>query len=184
MDSNSIRRKTQLLTPNQVCAELLTLSIVEYSYTPSLTITVDLSETGGEISDTGRGMRLTPDRGDTLSHAERALTSIYPCRPSTPEIESILCEQVWGELGSLGPMLANLSCPSLQFISNREGQVWTQNYRYATPVGPATMLGSTDKTGTTIVFETAAPIDRAVIANLVDTLCTDIPGLRITLLPC
>ncbi|RKP48220.1 hypothetical protein [Trinickia fusca] len=182
MDSNSIRRKTQLLTPNQVCAELLALSVVEYSYTPSLAITVELNETGGKISDTGRGMNLIPDRGDTLPHAQRALTSIYPCRPATPEIESILCAQIWGELGSLGPMLANLSCPSLQFISQREGEVWSQSYRYATPVGPATMLGATDKTGTTQVFETAAPIDRVVIANLVDTLCTAIPGLRITLL--
>ena len=126
-------------------------------------------------------MRLTPDRGDTLSHAERALTSVYPCLPLSSEVEAILHELIWGERGSLGPALANFACPSLRFISMREGQVWSQSYRYGTPIGPATMLGATGTTGTTIDFETAAPIERAAIAALVDKLNSRIPGLFITL---
>ena len=180
MDIDELRRESQLLTPNEVCAELLALSVVEHSYTPDLTIRVDLDGSRGRILDTGRGMRLKPDGGDKLSHAERALTSFYTCLPSSPEIEAILRELIWGERDSLGPALANFACPSLEYISKREGEVWSQTYRFGAPLGPATRLGSTETTGTTIRFETAAPIYLAAIADLANILSSRIPGLLIT----
>ena len=126
MDCNQLRQESQLLSPNEICAEFLALNVVEHSHTPSSRITVTLDQSGGTIADTGRGMRLAPDRGDTLSHAERALTSVYPCLPSSLEVESILRELIWGKRGPLGPALANFACPSFQFISERDGEIWSQ----------------------------------------------------------
>ncbi|RQR40637.1 hypothetical protein [Burkholderia sp. Bp9142] len=183
MDVESIRQMSRRLTPNEVCAELLALSVVEYSYSPAAIITVELRAARGRITDTGRGMRLKPDQGFELSHAERALTSFYPCLPSRPEVESVLREHIWHEHGSVGPALANFACASFQFISMREGQAWQQNYRYGTPVAPPKRLGRADTTGTTIDFETTAPIDYDVVAELVDVLTARIPGLHIALRP-
>jgi len=179
LDLNQLRQESRLLSPREVCAQIVALSVVEHSHTPSLRIDIELDRCGAAVSDTGRGMRLTPDRGDTLSHAERALTSLYPCLPLSPEVESILRELVWGERGSLGPALANFACPSLHFVSKRDGEVWSQSYRHGTPVGPPMMLGPTQTTGTTIKFETSGPIDHAMITALVDSLRFRIPGLVI-----
>ena len=181
MDGIQLRQESRQLSPNDVCAELLALNVVEHSHTPGSRITVRLDRSGGTIVDTGRGMRMTPDRGDTLSHAERALTGVYPCLPSSPEVEAILRELIWWKRGPLGPALANFACPAFQFTSERDGEVWSQTYRYGTPAGPATMLGSTRTTGTTIRFETAGPIDRSAVATLVDALTSRIPGLVIDL---
>jgi len=176
-----LRREASLLSPTDVCAEILALSVVEYTHTPSLSITVELYRSGGKIHDSGRGVELVPDRGDTISHAERAHTSIYPYVPATPEVASTLRELVWGERGALGPALPAAACPSYEFVSERGGEVWSQGYRYGTPTGPPRKLGSTRSTGTTITFETAGPIDYAAFAILVDTLCSRISGLRIAL---
>lgn len=81
-------REAQRLTPNDVCAELLACSVVEYSYAPEVLIAVELDRRAGKISDTGRGMQLKPDLGDALSHAERALTDVYPCIPSNSQLEN------------------------------------------------------------------------------------------------
>jgi DNA gyrase/topoisomerase IV subunit B len=87
---------------------------------------------------------------------------------------------VWGERGSLGPALANFACPSLTFVSKRDGEMWSQNYTHGAPVGPATILGPTQITGTSIAFKTTGPIDHAVVAALVHSLRSRIPGLLIT----
>lgn len=179
MDNIQLRRESQRLSPNEVLAELLALSVVEHSFIPRVQIDVRVHKSGGVISDTGRGMRLTPDPGDELSHAERALTGVYPCLPANSEVEEVLTELIWGERGSLGPALANFACPSLQFTSQRDGEVWSQSYRYGVPVGSATMMGRTGTTGTTITFETSARLDHAAIRNLVDILSSRIRGLVI-----
>jgi DNA gyrase/topoisomerase IV subunit B len=181
MNVDRLRHESSLLSPNDVCAEILALSIVEYTYTPSLSITIDLDRSGGKLYDSGRGIALVPDRGDTISHAERAHTCIYPCVSASPEVDSILRELIWGARGALGPALPTAACPVYAFVSERGGEVWSQSYRYGTPVGPPRMLGSTSTTGTTITFETAAPIDHAAFATLVNTLSSRIPGLLVTL---
>jgi len=182
MDLDQLRRAARLLSRDQVCAELLALSVVEHSFTPNLSIAVALDGSAGRIADTGRGMRLTPDPGDTMSHAERALTGFYSCRPQHPEYEAVLRELVWGLRGSVGPAPANFACRSLCFTSERDGEVWSQRYRDGAPLGPAVRLGSTGRTGTMIEFETAESIDLAAVAVLVDRLCRRIPGLSIGLL--
>ncbi len=182
MDLDQLCQAARLLSPDQVCAELLALSVVEHSFTPGLSIALEIDRSVGRIADTGRGMRLTPDPGDTLSHAERALTGFYPCRPRNPDYEAVLCDLVWGSRGSVGPALANFACRSLCFTSKRDGELWSQRYRDGAALGPAVRLGSTDRTGTTIEFETAPAIDPAAVAALVDRLCRRIPGLPITLL--
>jgi DNA gyrase/topoisomerase IV subunit B len=168
------------LSPEGVCAELIALSVVEFSYTPSLKITVELGSRGGMISDTGRGMRLTPDGGDTLSHAERALTTVYPCLPAGPEIECILRELVWGRRGSLGPALANAACPFFRFESRRDGEAWSQEYRYGRPIGAPARLGPAGASGTVITFETSGPIDHEAVSNLVDELRARVPRLNVS----
>ncbi len=181
MNGDQLRREAQSLSPNEVCAAFLALNIVEHSYMPTSRIAIQLDLSGATITDTGRGMRLTPDRGDTLSHAERALTSIYPCLPSSPAVEATLRELIWGARGPVGPALANFACPCFQFISERDGEIWSQTYRYGLPTGAATLLGPTRATGTTVKFETAGPIDRAGFAALIDRLTARIPSLVITL---
>jgi DNA gyrase/topoisomerase IV subunit B len=181
MDHKELLQLSRQLSPTDVCAQLLALCVVEYSYTPNLSIALELNDAEGKLMDTGRGMRLTPDKGDTLAHAERALTGFYPCLPSSPEFDAILRELVWGKHGSLGPSVANFACRSLKFTSMRDGEVWSQSYSDGTPSGPAVRLGSTDTTGTIIDFKTAAPINHAVVATLVEALRSRIQGLFIVL---
>lgn len=181
MESERLRHEASLLSPTDVCAEILALSVVEYSCTPSVSIVVELHRSSGKLHDNGRGIGLLPDRGDTISHAERAHTSIYPCVPANPEVASALRELVWGERGALGPALPAAACPSYEFVSERTGEVWTQSYRFGNPTGPPRMSGSTQMTGTTITFETAGLIDHVAFALLVDKLTSRIPGLHITL---
>jgi hypothetical protein len=101
MDHKELLQFSRQLSPADVCAQLLALCVVECSHTPNLSIALELNDAEGKLTDTGRGMRLTPDKGDTLAHAERALTGFYPCLPSSPEFDAILRELVWGEHGSL-----------------------------------------------------------------------------------
>lgn len=179
MDHDEIFWLSQRLSPADVCAHLLALSVVEFSYSPNLTITLELDGAQGRLADTGRGMRLTPDVGDTLSHAERALTSFYPCTPSSSELDGILRELVWGDHGSPGPSVANVACRAFKFTSMRDGEIWSQSYVRGKPSGPAEMLGQTDMNGTVIEFQTAGPIDEVIVATLVETLRFRVPGLSL-----
>jgi DNA gyrase/topoisomerase IV subunit B len=172
---DEMKRLSRSLTPSDVCAELLALSMVEYSYTPDVNVTITLDESGGSVYDTGRGMRIEPDKGDTLSHAQRALTGYYPCLPSNQQFSEVLHELIWGERGSLGPSLANFACPSFEFCSSRNGQQWSQRYEFGAPQAPMTNNCTTQITGTTVRFQTKAPIDHLVVAELVDALNRRIP---------
>jgi DNA gyrase/topoisomerase IV subunit B len=177
-------RATYPLRPTDVVSELLALSVVEHSYSPSTSITLELHQfvngrSGGVLIDTGRGMSLTPDPGDTLSHAQRALTSIYPIEPASPDVQAILIELVWGARGSLGPALANGACPEYEFNSRRGGEEWKQRYSFGRPVGPAEKVGTTDKNGTTVRFTTSGTIDHSAVSALVEKLRIRISDLRI-----
>ena len=176
-----LRHESSLLSPSDVCAEILALSVVEYTYTPSLRISIDLRRSGGKIHDNGRGIALIPDRGDTISHAERAHTCIYPFLSASPEVDAILLDLIWGARGAMGPALPAAACPSYSFVSEKDGEVWTQSYHYGIPIGAPSMLGKTGLSGTSITFETAAPIESAAVATLIKALVSRIPGLFITL---
>ncbi|WP_321941837.1 hypothetical protein [Paraburkholderia tropica] len=181
MHHNDLLFISRHLSPAEVCAQLLALSVVEYSRAPGLSVVLTLNGTEGQLADTGRGMRLTPDLGDTISHAERALTGFYPCLSSNEHDNAILQELIWGDHGSLGPSLANFACPALRFTSRREGEVWSQSFRYGQPSGPAALLGATNTTGTTIDFTTETAIDATEVAALVVRLHKRIPELQITI---
>ncbi|MEM5581500.1 hypothetical protein WNZ15_03500 [Roseibium sp. AS2] len=181
MEGEDLRLLSKKLTPNDICAEFLALSVVEHSFSPNLGIRVELNTTGATISDTGRGMRLHPDSGDTMSHAERALTSCYPCLPSDPDTERTLLDMIWRDRGSLGPALANFACPSLTFVSRRRGEAWSQVYRYGVAQSAPFRIGPTDRKGTTISFETPGRIEPAAFKRLAADLSVRIPGLRISL---
>lgn len=180
MHDDRLRREAALLSPNDICAEILALSVVEYTYMPSSSIRVELGQSGGQIRDSGRGIMITPDPGDTMSHAERSHTCIYPCFSASPKVDSILQELVWGKRGTMGPALPTAACSQYQLVSEIEGERWSQTFQYGVPLGPPKMLGETSQSGTTITFDTGARIDHAAFARLTDTLCFRIPGLVIT----
>ncbi|HET7814959.1 MAG TPA: hypothetical protein VFL13_11350 [Candidatus Baltobacteraceae bacterium] len=181
MDDDRLRREASKLSPNDICAEILALSVVEYTYTPSLTISMELGQSGGQLRDSGRGITITPDLGDTMSHAERSHTCIYPSFSANPKVDSILQELVWGERGALGPALPTAACLRYELVSEREGEKWTQRFQYGAPLGPPELLGPTSASGTTITFETGGRIDHAAFAKLAETLCSRIPGLVIAI---
>ncbi|CAM2155418.1 DNA gyrase/topoisomerase IV subunit B [Pararobbsia alpina] len=181
MEQDEILQIASQLSGDDVCAEILALSVVEFSHTPKSRITLDIDSTKGVLRDTGRGMRLTPDRGDTLSHAERALIGHYPCLPSNDVVGTVLSELIWGARGSLGPSVANFACKSYRFTSMRDGEIWSQLYQGGRPTGPATMLGLTEESGTRVEFETERPIDASKVKSLVHTVCGRIKGLSISL---
>lgn len=181
MDHSDLLDISRRLSPADVCAQLLALCVVEYSRAPGLSVVLTLNGTEGQLADTGRGMRLTPDLGDTISHAERALTGFYPCLSSNEHYNAILQELIWGDHGSLGPSVANFACPALRFTSRREGEIWSQSFRYGQPSGPAALLGATNTTGTTIDFTTETAIDATEVAALVARLRKRIPELQITI---
>ena len=175
------------MTPTQVVAELLALSVVEFSYASGVEISIVLGPRSATITDTGRGMKITPDPGDTISHAERALTSVFPVHPAEIEIERVLTDLVWGERGSLGPSAANAASPRLELFSRRNDGEWSQLYHYGIPAGPpmfaghATGTGHPTTTGTTIAVTTDGRIDEHSVATLTDELSRRISGLRIEL---
>jgi|SRR5579862_2382905 len=179
MDDDRLRREAALLSPNDICAEILALSVVEYTYAPSLSISAELGQSGGQIYDSGRGIMITPDPGDTMSHAERSHTCIYPCVSADPKVDSILQELVWGTRGALGPALPTAACPQYRLVSERDGEQWSQSFHYGVPLGPPKMLGRTSASGTTITFDTGGRIDRAAFARLTESLRFRIPGLVI-----
>lgn len=179
-DDDRLRREASALSPDDICAEILALSVVEHTYTPSLSISAELGLSGGRIHDTGRGIMLTPDPGDTMSHAERSHTCIYPCVSANPKVDAILQELVWGKRGALGPALPTAACPLYQFVSERDGEKWSQIFRYGVPLGPPKMLGQTLATGTTITFDTGGRIDHGAFGRLTESLRVRIPGLVIT----
>lgn len=181
MDDDRLCHEAALLTPNGICAEILALSVVEYTYTPTLGISVALGPTGGQVHDSGRGIMMTPDPGDTMSHAQRSHTCIYPCVSANPDVDLVLQELVWGNRGALGPALPAAACPLYQLVSEREGEKWSQVFQYGVPLGPPKKLGRTSESGTTITFDTGGRIDHAAFARLTGSLGVRIPGLVIAL---
>lgn len=150
--------------------------------TGDLEIRVELGHRAA-IVDTGRGMKITPDPGDSISHAEKALTSTSPILPTDPQVEAVLKELVWGERGSLGPAIANAACAELRISSRRDGQEWTQAYTSGVPTGPPRRVGSAGAPGTTVWLTTTEPIDHETIQALASQLRTKIVGLRLTVVP-
>ncbi len=167
--------------------ELVALSIVETTHARSpVRIRVELTgPLSGLLTDTGRGMRLEPDPGDAISHAERALTTFYPVQPADTKVQSILDRHVWGPRGSLGPVVANALCESFVFESHRDGSACVQEYMYGVAQGPARPVGATDGHGTTIRFWVDSdladePLDAARLARRFEDLRTCIPDLDLS----
>ncbi len=181
MTTEDLRREARKLTATDVLGEVLALSIVEFTMAPGVSISIELTSSGATVSDTGRGISLPPDAGDTLSHAERAFTSFYPCLPSLPDVDMVLHELIWGARGPLGPALPNFACPVLQFTSRRDGEAWSQTFHYGKAAGPASMVDYVGTTGSTVCFETETPIDHALVARLIQNVSARIPRLDIAL---
>jgi DNA gyrase/topoisomerase IV subunit B len=167
------------LGPAEVVAEFIALSVVESTYTPGLTLTVEIVGCTATLTDTGRGMQLAPDDGDDIPHAQRVLTSPYPISSASARVDEVLTRLVWGAAGSLGPARATRHCPELSYTSRRDGQEWTQRFVHGEPTGPPRELGPTDLEGTSIQLTTAWPIDPHDVRQLVERLTHHIDGLDI-----
>ncbi len=170
-----------MLSPTEVTAEFIALSVVESTHSPDVSIYVTIEGSAATVSDTGRGMQLKPDPGDEIPHAQRVMTSIYPIRSATADVDELLTSLVWGSRGSLGPAVPNANCTELQFWSRRDGEEWTQHYQAGSPVIPLSKAGLTTRTGTTVSFVTTDPIDTANITALVRRLSEALPNLAIHL---
>lgn len=179
--SLSGNRQTERLTPTQVVLEFIALSVVESTYSPGLEVSVDLWGNTVVIEDSGRGMQLAPDEGDTIPHAQRALTSIYPVESASPEVDQLLSELVWGSRGSLGPSIANSNCAELQYRSRRDGEAWVQRFERGLPTGPPELVGPTTASGTTIVIRTLGRADGAAVAKVIERLTTEVSSASISL---
>ena len=175
--------------PDTLVLELIALSVCEFSHNAApIQIRVVLEgPTHGFIEDSGRGMRMEPDEGDEISHAERALTSIYPIAAGNAQVQQLLTDNIWGPRGSQGPVLANALSSAYVFQSRRNGEVWEQCYRRGVPEDPPCLVGATDRTGTTVRFlvdSSLAPnqtFSETKLTTLLNTLTHQIPNLEITL---
>lgn len=168
-----------MMEPHHVVAQVIALSVVEWSFDRRIPISVVIDDTNASVSDGGRGMGLVPDPGDDIPHAQRVLTSDYPIHADDPVVNAVLGSCVWGDEGPCGPARANVCCEQLSFRSRRSGEEWAQAYRRGVPTGAAHRVGATDLTGTTIELTTAAPIDAAAVLETVAQLEAGLPGLRI-----
>lgn len=182
-----------LAVPDAVALELIALSVCEHTHhihAERPPVQIQLAISGalmGTIQDTGRGMRLEPDPGDEMSHAERACTSIYPIEAADASVQAALGELVWGPAGSQGPVVANALCSAFVFQSRRDGEVWEQCYRRGVPEGPACLVGATQRSGTTIRFlvdsrfASKRSLDPEFLQERIAQLGARVPGLSIQL---
>ena len=179
MNTADLKMIASTLTPVKVCAELLALSIVEQVHCTGSEISVSLSKSGGCISDTGRGIRLEPDDGYSISHAELALTTYYPCFSENSKVDDVLSDLIWGQHGSMGPALANYACKNLTYLSRRSKQIWEQSYAYGLPMGAPKKLGSTLQTGTEIHFQTNGEIEIESFESIIRRIKEKLPDFKI-----
>lgn len=159
LTQEQIRTIAATISPNQVCAEILALSIVELTYSQQASIEVTIGTREGQVVDTGRGIRMSPDDGQTISHAERAFTEFHPCDSASVEVDKTLNDLIWRENGAIGPALANFACPWLKFTSVRDSEKWSQSFEFGRPLGAPEMIGRSTATGTEIEFRTRGSID-------------------------
>ena len=159
----------------------MAMSVIEHTNANGLSIDVEVGEQNATITDNGRGMKISPDDGESVSHAEKALTTRFPVIASDPEIEAVLRELVWGSQGCDGPSEANTACPELRLFSRRDGEEWTQSYAYGVPVSPPRRVGTTDRAGTTLQLATSGPIDIKAIGALASQLRNRIEGLDLAI---
>jgi hypothetical protein len=129
-------------------------------------------------------MRLAPDDGDTMSHAERALTSLYPLEANSEYVMNLLTELVWGTRGCLGPSWANAACVEFQFVSQRDDEIWTQRFEHGNPAGPAYSIAPNVKpitsTSNTIRLRTSGKVDIAAVDTFLQALRSQIPSRQIS----
>jgi DNA gyrase/topoisomerase IV subunit B len=169
-------------SPTEVVGQLMAMSVIEHTNSHGLSIHMELGEQAATITDTGRGMKISPDDGESVSHAEKALTTPFPVVASDPVVEMALRDLVWGQQGSSGPWKANAACPELRLVSRRDGEEWAQRYVYGVPAGPAQRVGSAEGTGTILELKTDGPIDNGTIRSLADELNARIDGLDLVVI--
>jgi hypothetical protein len=172
----------ELMRPTQVVAEFIALSVVESTFRPGLRLTVKLSGPEALLIDTGRGMKIEPDEGDSMTHAQRVLTSDYPIVSADEKINQILTNLVWGARGSLGPARANRSCQRLEYASRRGGIEWRQTFVSAQPSGPPVRSTTIEPDGTLIHLTAHDSIDAEHVERLASDLNRAIETISITLM--
>ncbi len=147
-----LRPRAPTLCPNGLILELVALSTIESCLNDFATrISVEVTgDHGVTLRDNGRGMRLDPDRGSTISHAEEALTTIYPVHIDHPQLMTALGDWLWQDRGSLGPVVANALSESFVLTSFRQGQRWVQHFECGVARSPAEPQGTTNDSGTEI----------------------------------
>lgn len=137
------------------------------------------------VRDPGRGMNFGPEPGQPISHAEYALTHIYPIPVASERLAAALTGWLWGARGSLGPVVANALCSSYTVQGRLDGQAVRQSFRSGRPEGPPTRCDSRCS-GTRIELEVDASLlgdrPRLHLTRLqarVDELIESVPDLAV-----
>ena len=166
------------LAPHEIVAEFIAAAVVEWSYDKTVQIGVTVDGDRATIIDNGRGMQVAPDEGETIGHAEKALTTPYPLRASVPDVDRVLDDLVRGGRPSQGVAAAAAACPHLRFISRRGHETAAQSFGHGV-AGPPERLLAPYGQGTTIELRSAQPIDRTAVISLIERLRNHLPGLTV-----
>lgn len=166
------------LAPHEIVAEFIAAAVVEWSYDKTVQIGVTVDGDRATIIDNGRGMQVAPDEGETIGHAEKALTTAYPILASDPGVDRVLDEVVRGGRPSQGVSAAAAACPHLRFVSRRGHDAAAQSFDHGV-AGPPERLLAPYGQGTTIELRTATPIDLEAVVGLTEHLRHRFSGLTI-----
>ncbi|MEM9466706.1 MAG: NUDIX domain-containing protein [Actinomycetota bacterium] len=167
------------LAPHEIVAEFVAAAVVEWSRDRSVQIAVTIDGDRATITDSGRGVGVTPGAGETVGHAEMAFTTPFPLRSTDASVDEVLDDLVRGGRRSEGVEAATAACPHLRLVSRRGHEAHAQSFAHGRASGPAEPVSLPFARGTTIELRCAAPIDRAAVAALTETLRNRLTGLDI-----
>jgi len=132
-------------------------------YCTRIDVTIHYDNTITVIDD-GRGIPVEQHKQQKKSALEVVMTTLHAGGKFSKETY-----RVSGGLHGVGVSVVNFLSEWMDVEVSREGKVWAQRYKRGLPAGPVSVLSSTKKTGTKVVFKPDGEIFEATEFNF-DTL--------------